>query len=286
MGLGDWFRKRLGAKDDARWREQLESPQLTQEQFTEIYAEATASLPAVEEVSVSEDFTLEIQTGSTELKLDLSEWYEGLPKDPAERTAQLQGFLRLVQQRAPGAVRPELRDVVPVIKGRSFFEELAPGEGIHHEPLVADLFVAYAFDSPESFRFMTGEEGGALGISFPELRQIAEDNLRDKLPEVELTSSGPVHILSAGGNFEASLLLLGDLWEQMAEQVKGSLVACAPARDLLYFTGLEERGGVRSLAQYVEKMYPQAMHPVSKALLLREEKAWVPFSLRRAGLPA
>lgn len=291
MGLGDWFRKRLGAKGSGETsealREKLAAPALTQDEFSEIYIEATSSLPIVEEVSLSGDFTLDVQTTTaTELKLDLSDWYRRLPANPEERTEQLQGFLRLLQQGGGAAARPELRDVVPVVKGRAFFESLAPDEGVHREPLLADLSIAYAFDSTESFRFMTEEEGKALGVAFPELRRIAEDNLREKLPDVDLIGSGPVYTLSAGGNFEASLLLLEDVWEQMAEQVKGAIVASAPARDTLYFTGVEERGGVRTLAQLVEKKYRLAEHPVSKTLLLREGQAWAVFSLKRAGTPA
>ena len=44
-------------------------------------------------------------------------------------------------------------------------------------------------------------------------------------------------MLTAGGNYEATLILLPEVWESVAEMVSGQIVAAVPARDVLYFTG-------------------------------------------------
>src|SRR5688572_2288465 len=81
-------------------------------------------------------------------------------------------------------------------------------------PLVDDLVVLYAVDAPTTLRMLSRAEVAALGLPEPELRRLALENLVDRLPPVERMGDYPVHMLVAGGTFEASLLLVPFVWTQ------------------------------------------------------------------------
>jgi uncharacterized protein YtpQ (UPF0354 family) len=85
-------------------------------------------------------------------------------------------------------------------------------------------------------------------------------------------------MLTAGGDFEASLLLLDDLWHRQESIVKGELVAAVPARDVLLFAGSNFDIGLRELRTAVEKVSENGSYLISKRLLVRRNNRWEEFS--------
>ena len=55
-----------------------------------------------------------------------------------------------------------------------------------------------------------------------------------------------VHLVTAGGDYTASLLLFDGLWDDLSpsDSVEGDVVAVAPSRDVLLYTGSESKGRV------------------------------------------
>jgi uncharacterized protein YtpQ (UPF0354 family) len=116
-------------------------------------------------------------------------------------------------------------------------------------------------------------------LSFPELREQAVANLRGVLPQIERHGDGSTYyMLTAGGDYEASLLLLDDLWQQQEPIVKGDLVAAVPARDVLLFTGSGFNVGLRELQAAVERVSMNGSYLISKTLLVRRDNAWEEYT--------
>jgi uncharacterized protein YtpQ (UPF0354 family) len=166
------------------------------------------------------------------------------------------------------------RNIVPLIRDRQFLDQVPQGGSIKAEHLVADLWIVYAEDTPQSLRYLTGD----FPTSFPELRQQAIRYLRSTLPEVRGHGNGPCYMLTAGGNFEASLLLLNEIWDQQAQRVDGELVASVPSRDVVMFTGSHSQAGLTELRAVVHRIHSSGSYPISETLLVWRHGAWQEYS--------
>ncbi len=130
---------------------------------------------------------------------------------------------------------PTAAMVVPTIKSKAWVDS-APAD-VATEPLVADLHIAYAFDRKDSLTYARWPALEAMGLQRPALRQTAAQNLRTRLPrDLKTQGDGKSLMLIAGGNYEASLLLLDELWTQLSAALAGDLIACALARDVCLVT--------------------------------------------------
>ncbi|WP_432728011.1 hypothetical protein [Variovorax sp. W6] len=159
-----------------------------------------------------------------------------------------------------------LPPVYPRIRNAGFFEEaMRPvldlvetlgGSREAHEavafPLAADSDLVVSFVVDTSARFVTLTREGLLetGLDTQSMYELAIDNmLRLVAPNVRTRDFGCYKALVAGDGFEACMLLLPDLWEQLAQGFEGELVAVVPSRDVVYFT--DSRGSFESRGETV-----------------------------------
>lgn len=148
------------------------------------------------------------------------------------------------------------------------------------EPFVADLLIAYAFDLPNRFTLVQGSHLPDLGLPAAELRALATNNLRRRLPDIMRHQYPhlPVFVFTAGGNLESSLLLLDDLWESQRSLVRGELVVSVAARDCIAFTGSESPEGIAELRVSIDRAQSGGDHVLTRHLLIRRDSAWDTFN--------
>jgi uncharacterized protein YtpQ (UPF0354 family) len=161
--------------------------------------------------------------------------------------------------------------IVPVIKDRGWFAEIqattkARGAGPLPEYVSEDfndeLMIFYAEDTPSNIRYLVPERLEAVGVPRTGLRALAIANLAKLLPQIEIHSDPLVSVITAGGDYEASLLLVDDIWSkgQAPKMVDGDIVAAIPARGLLFFTGSRNRGGIARLRELARKLVARPYH--------------------------
>jgi hypothetical protein len=255
-------------------------PVLREPQLTDIVVEALSSRLPDCRVDASGELEATITTRrDSVLTAQLGSLFATLSAcEPEDRLRELEPFLRSLVESARGldvrGRKPRRDRVVPLIKDDSFFEEMDPGFRPATERLVGDLSIVYAFDQPHSLEIMTEAERVALGVPAGDLRALAIKNLRRLVPEIRHHDSGSGFMLLAGGNFEASLLLLDDLWTRLAPDVAGELVACAPARDTMLYTGSAVPGGVDALRQLASRIITEGNYSLSGTLLRWTGVGW------------
>jgi uncharacterized protein YtpQ (UPF0354 family) len=80
------------------------------------------------------------------------------------------------------------------------------------------------------------------------LREAALTNLSRILPKIEIRPGADgVLLVSAGGEFDASLLLADNLWTGGQIKVDGDIVVAVPAKDVLIVTGSHNAAGLARL---------------------------------------
>jgi uncharacterized protein YtpQ (UPF0354 family) len=75
-----------------------------------------------------------------------------------------------------------------------------------------------------------------------------------------------------GGDFEASLILLDQLWDEHFRQfVSGDYAIAIPARDVLAFCDDDSEEGIGELEQLFARIAPMDDHLISDKLYVRRE---------------
>ena len=133
--------------------------------------------------------------------------------------------------------------------------------------LVADLLIFYAFDAGAHYEIVAYRDLEQLGITADELHERALLNLRELKLEVRAHKGDRIIMLTAGGNYEATLILLPEIWESVSPMVSGHLVAAVPARDLLYVTGDADPENLADMRRWTSKALEQVDKPLSRAFI-------------------
>ncbi len=201
------------------------------------------------------------------------------------RSDLIDRFVRSFAEAAAGLERS--RDaIIPIVKDRGWLEDIRQsmqqmhdmeGQDKVYEDLNDDLVVVYAIDTPSNIAYLNPDELEGLGVQRDELRALAVRNLRGLLPGIEVHRGDLVNMITADGNYEASLLLFVDLWERERGKLRGEPVAAVPARDLLLFADSANADAVAQLKQLAAKIRAEATYALTDRLFVLREGRWLPF---------
>jgi uncharacterized protein YtpQ (UPF0354 family) len=181
----------------------------------------------------------------------------------------------------------ELDRIVPVIKDAAYPVEVkkslieagyASGDiDFYYETLNEQLLIFYAIDTERNIRYLGRKEVEALKLAPGELRERAVKNLNQLLPDIEKHGDAGTYMVTAGGNYEASLLRLDSIWSTDNFSVEGEIVVTVPSRDLLLVTGSMDSDGLKRLRKVSDKTVQEASYPLTPQLFVRRAGRWMPF---------
>lgn len=155
---------------------------------------------------------------------------------------------------------------------------LAGEHALVQRSVVADLMVFYAFDIGTHYELISQKDLTRLGLTEDALHDTAIENLRALNLQVRANAGDGMYLLTAGGNSEATLLLLPEVWESVAPMVDGDLVVSVPARDAICFTGDATHENLAGLRRATSYILEQARHPLSRVFLRRIDGEWTEYS--------
>jgi uncharacterized protein YtpQ (UPF0354 family) len=271
------------------------APPLSQRQFTRAFADRLQKALPGTAVVVKGD--LEVRwtpKGGDEHTTFLDNAWRGYAADPATLDAVLDRMVDSARELAADAdhvVDP--RRVVPVVKDRAWLEEsrrALRASGAKDVSRVADvhedyngaLMIFYAEDREKGIAYLTSEELARAGLKRSELRALAVRNLKGLISAVDLQGGEGLYMVTAGGDYEASLILVDDLWTgpSITPKVKGEVVIAIPARDLLLVTGSEDPAGLKKLRELARKVMAEGSYTLTDQLFVRRGGKFVPFQPR------
>ncbi len=142
------------------------------------------------------------------------------------------------------------------------------------EKLAADLHVLYAFDLDSHYQIFSQADLERFAISKEALHERALANLRALKLEVRAHKGDRIFMLTAGGNYEATLFLLPEVWVSVASMVSGNIVASVPARDVLYVTGDSEQENLANLRHWTSHAIERVDKPLSRSFLRWNGETW------------
>lgn len=273
------------------WRATLRSNQHGGEALAPVVGAALAEL-SVGSIEVVSGGEIAMKTAAgAELRIRLDNLRASLAQaeGPEARVGIVEYFARAVKEALRTSEQEEAlraEDLVPLVRDRRYVDELEPPEGedaVVVRPFVADLFLVLAFDGEHTQHLATHRTLARLGIEEDGVIELALENLAKKVAEVEQRmiddEEGPrVGMLACGGDLEASLLALDDVWPRVALGLSGDLVACAPARDVVLFADASSEGAVVRMGEIADEILAEGDHVISPTLLRRTPHGWERFA--------
>jgi uncharacterized protein YtpQ (UPF0354 family) len=108
------------------------------------------------------------------------------------------------------------------------------------------------------------------------LHQISVNALIEEIGEQIKINGDPDHVImvTAGGNFEAAIILLDNFWEQIHQIIKGNAIISIPAGDLLFICKEGNQEAIQKLRENTKGYFdnPETQGLLSKALYLKESE--------------
>ena len=265
---------------------------LTPGEFTDAYAARLEKL----DTAVSVQYVRELEIGYVNAKRNeqtvfLDNAYRDYSRDTDSLEAILDRYVKATcdADRSDVFSRIDVNRIVPVIKDAAYaLASVAPKgksgqedfrQEFYHEPLNRELHIYYAHDTDSSVRYLSREEIAALGMGPDRLKEKAVSNLTNILPGIERRGEAGTYMVTAGGTYEASLLLFDAIWTKENFDVKGDIVIAVPRRDLLLVTGSEDENGLKTLDKLAELAVSEANHTVTSRLFVRKNGDWLPFEI-------
>jgi uncharacterized protein YtpQ (UPF0354 family) len=181
-------------------------------------------------------------------------------------------------------VRAVLKDDVYVAHVQQKIAEGPPDKAAENKVVarrfLADLWIVYVLDQPESMQLISHGVMKKLGLHEAGLHDLALANLRASLqgmPSFLAEGTDGIHVVQVGDSYEASRLLLPELWQPLQAEMGGDLLACAPTRDVVYYTSALPPDRLRAMRKLAQSIYDKGPYSLSTAVFKWTPKGWVLF---------
>lgn len=258
-----------------------------------MHVKLKAAQPGVE-FTITDDRTITAKIGEGEVVISLDNLETICTSSPEECAdaldAHVNAFgeqLERMSETAPPPTREALRVVLKNTEWLAGVAEQvaqmreekpdAPDNRLVTRKFHGDLHEVLVVDAAESVAMLTRADLEEMQLSPVEAFKAGTAN-HDSLPPAEdVEVATGVWGFNTQDSYAAARLLLKARWPERAKKVKGDLLAVAPARDLVYFTGTEEQGGYGELQQLVRAKLPTEPYPLSATVLRWTDEGWVQY---------
>lgn len=261
---------------------------LTPAQFTTEFAEAFGKVGPEFHVKIVRDLELKIiGKGGRDFTLFLDNAFDTYRQEPEEKQKVIAQYVASgIETYTASLETVDETRIVPVIKDTGWLEETRqatrtsgeqqPPEYVYDD-LNGDLVILYAEDSARSIRYLTPSSLRELKVDRKALRETACKNLKNILPPIERYGNAGLYRVTAGGDYEASLLLLDTIWNRENFDVKGDFVVAVPTRDVLLVTGSNDGEGIARLKALAKKSYDDGSYRLTPKLFICRNGKFIPF---------
>jgi len=258
---------------------------LTPRAFTERVARAALAAMPTAKVAINGELQFVVRYGNgASANSDLGKAYKTYEREPDHLDDIVQAQVTALMEAggdANGLPKLDRSRIVPIIKDRGWVEVMArrgreqtPPLELVAEPFNSDLVVVYAENRLGTLRILSNRDD--VGDR-ARLREASLTNLSRVLPKIEIRPGADgVLLITAGGEFDASLLLADNIWTGGQVKVDGDIVVAVPAKNVLIATGSHNPPGLARLRAAAAK-FAGGPNGLSSALFVYRDGKFVRF---------
>jgi uncharacterized protein YtpQ (UPF0354 family) len=223
---------------------------------------------------------LELRTkvdGQDEMRHLLDNSYAEYKNDPKDLDEIIEKYTNASKELFEPKEAVRLDRIVPIVKDQRFINEtLKLNPDFEKDFLIEryndELFIFYAENRETTIGYLKRDEIESLNVEFEGLKEKAIQNLGELATKIERHGEDGQFMLTMGGDFESSLILL-KIWDKENFPVKGEVVIAIPARDLVLITGSDDSENIEKVKAKVREINETGDHVVSDRLfILRNDK--------------
>jgi uncharacterized protein YtpQ (UPF0354 family) len=260
--------------------------QLTSAAFTREYAEKLQAAAPDFKIKIKDDLELLVtDKAGKETTTYLDNGYKEYKVSPQDKVAIMTKYIDALTEPSLQSEVVKADSVTPIIKDTAWVSEVQSSlktKAAHpmelvYESLNPELIILYAEDSPKNLRYLTPESMALAKLDKQQLRELAVKNLRRLVPDIQIHGDNGLFMITAGGTYEASLLLLGELWQGDRMKVDGDYVVSIPSRDLLLVTGSNNRPALQRLRSLAKKTLAESSYTLTADLFVYRAGKFIKF---------
>lgn len=253
----------------------------TPDSFTAAYAAAVRQRLPDADVRVDSALVVDItRPGQHSQRIRLDHPWQMVATGTADTDELLDAFVRATTVELEVLEGPALTAALrPIIKSldyvRSVFEQMGQG-AVPVFGLVGELYIMLVADTELNMAVVSNAQLATAGLEPQAALHLSIQNLVNALPEIGVHGEG-ARMITAGGNYEASLLLISSVWQQLAEPLTGDAIVVPFARDLLVYADSGDAGALRDLREMVARAETEQTYgyAISNAPLRWTGSGWV-----------
>lgn len=241
-------------------------------EFAKVYVDALRkSYPSIN-FEVNSDLTITSKKGDLNYNHYIDNAYIAYTAEPDSISSIISNLLASTADLYAIKEGIVIDNIIPVIKPNEYLEEVnSLNKDGSAFPMITEkyndqLIIAYAEDSKSSIKYMTEDNFKHLSISRDSLKSIALRNFGKIIPDIQRQGDKGLYMITAGGSYEASLILLSSIWTRENFPVDGAFIVAIPNRDLLMVTGSNNNIGISKLKEIVADSYKNGNYQISEYL--------------------
>lgn len=114
------------------------------------------------------------------------------------------------------------------------------------------------------------------GYTARDLYRTGLQNLWKKsVTHLKMHKNGPIRSITTDGHLEASLLLIGELWDKrLASLAENGFIVAIPSRNTLAFCDCKSEEGIQALKDLIKLTHENAEHLLTTSLYQRQDGKW------------
>ena len=141
-----------------------------------------------------------------------------------------------------------------------------------------DFSIFFLCDCGESYRIVQNRHLDDSGIGVDELLRIGRQNLRVIADTIKITRHEDLLYFSGSGDFEASLLLVSEIWNDwLKDYCPNGYIAALPTRDILVVSDKKNVDGIEKLMSIIDGVWPEGDHLLTNSLYHFDGQKWNPY---------
>jgi len=245
---------------------------MTEKEFARVYLDSLSKRYPAAKFELNPDLSITSKKGDLDYKHYIDNAYIDYKAEPDSVKSIIGRYVTSAKDLYTDHKTVEAGNIVPVIKPVEYLDEIkAMNKDGKSFPMITEkyneqLIIAYAEDSKNSIRYLTEEDLKTLSMSRDTLKAIALKNFDKIVPNIQRQGANGLYMITAGGAYEASLILLSFIWTRENFPVDGAYIIAIPNRDMLLVTGSKNKTGIAKIRQIVAESYKKGSYQVSDQL--------------------